>query len=308
MIYPNLYGAFEIARDYCGFSEYPNPTPKTDNLMWQHGVEYDYVITIPEMVVGSSFPSSKTKVLVANKLLSNVIKNKICNPVFAIGLPIIYLPEYSVQRKKDSLLVFPAHGVPGSSMSDKVNLEYARYIQSIAHKFSNVEICIFGPDYDKEAPIRKIFEETKLKIIRGVDDSKNALHIQKKRMLSFSHVTSNVLGSHIPYAAFYGCRVSLAGPTHTFKKEHIENIEFYKLFPKALKIIDKYSEYSLKNYFSWLFCEPHQGVECKEWANIHVGFDCKISPKKMCKLFGWNLNNVFTSKINPIEKIKYLFK
>jgi hypothetical protein len=309
MTYPDLYGAFDIAREYCGFSKFPNPKPSTKSIMWQHGVEYDILICLAEQIIGADIPSNETKLLVANKSLESFARGKKSNPIYSIGLPIAYLPVMSERRMANSLMVFPGHGVPGSSMSEEINKNYAQYILGIADKFEKVEVCIFGPDFDRKAPIRGIFEEHGFKIVRGVDDSKFALHEQKKRLLGFSHVTSNVMGSHIPYAASYGCRVSIAGPIHEYQREHLENTEFYKLFPAALDIVTKYSEPSLRSYFSWLFCEPHEAQTCEIWGNEQIGFDCRLSPKEICNVFNWTMRNVLMSDIKIKEKIKHiLFK
>jgi hypothetical protein len=308
MTYPDLYGAFDIARAYCGFSNFPNPKPSTKHIMWQHGVEYDFLISHAEMIFGAVIPSNEIKLLVSNKSLESLARGKKSNPIHSIGLPIAYLPAMSERRMANSLLVFPGHGVPGSSISEEINKNYAKYILSSAHKFQKVEVCVFGPDFDRKAPIRGIFEEHGFKIIRGVDDSKFALHDQKKRILGFSHVTSNVMGSHIPYAASYGCRVSIAGPIHECQREHLENIEFYKLFPIALDIVNKYSETSLKSYFPWLFCEPHEAKTCEVWGNDQIGFDCKLSPMEMCRLFEWTIANVLKSSVKLSEKMRFLFR
>jgi hypothetical protein len=308
MTYPDLYGAFDIAREYCGFSEFPNPKPSTKRIMWQHGVEYDFLISLAEQIIGADIPSNETKLLVANKLLGSFARGKKSNPIHSIGLPIAYLPVMTQRRMANSLMVFPGHGVPGSSMSEEINKNYAQYILGIADKFEKVEVCIFGPDFDCKAPIRGIFEEHGFKIVRGVDDSKFALNEQKKRLLGFSHVTSNVMGSHIPYAASYGCRVSIAGPIHDYQREHLENIEFYKIFPAALEIVFKYSESSLRSYFPWLFCEPHEAKTCEVWGNDQIGFDCKLSPMEMSRLFEWTMPNVLKSNIKLSEKMRFLFR
>jgi len=306
MTYPDLYGAFDLARAYCGFSEFPNPQPSTKRIMWQHGVEYDFFTILPEQILGADIPSDQVKILVSNRSLKAYAETKIKNPISSIGLPVVYLPEVTEKRMANSLMVFPGHGVPGSSISEEINKNYAKYILGIADRFAKVEVCIFGPDYDRKAPIRGIFEEYGFKIVRGVDDSKFALHEQKKRLLGISHVTSNVMGSHIPYAASYGCKVSIAGPFHEYQKKHLENTEFYKLFPAALEIVRKYSESSLRSYFPWLFCELHEAKNCETWGNEQIGLDCKISPKEMCKLFNWSISNVLKSRINLYEKMKHL--
>jgi hypothetical protein len=308
VIYPDLYGAFDIVREYCGFSDFPNPVPTTDNLMWQHGVEYSSIIVIPEQVFGAPFPNKNTKLLVSNKSLSEYINKRINNSVIPIGLPVVYLPEFKIKRAENTLLVFPGHGVPNSSADDYCNNLYADYIKKISPKFKKVEVSIFGPDIDRGAPVYEIFKKRGLKIIRGVENSKRTLHEQKKKLLSFSHVTSNVMGSHIPYAASCGCKVSIAGPTHEYKREHLENIGFYKLFPAALEIVAKYSESSLRSYFPWLFCEPHEAKTCEAWGNEHIGLDCKLSPMEMCKLFQWTIPNVLKSKIKLSEKIRFLLR
>ena len=49
-------------------------------------------------------------------------------------------------------------------------------------KFEKVEVCIFGPDFDRKAPIRGIFEEHGFKIVRGVDDSKLLTVLNKNKI------------------------------------------------------------------------------------------------------------------------------
>lgn len=307
MIYPDLYGAFDIAREYCGFSDFPSPYPKTSCIMWQHGV-ICWDISIPEQGFGAPIPSDKTKLLLANKKLLKFYEIKNIKNVYAIGMPVVYLPDYKIQRKENTLLVFPRHGVPNSTTNIETNIEYVNYINGISNYFNKVQISIFGPDIDRSAPVYKMFKSAGFEIIRGVEDSKKTLHQQKLRLLSFSHITSNTMGSHIPYAAAFGCKVSIAGPVYKCQREHLENTDFYKLFPAALDVVTKYSELSLRSYFPWLFCEPHEAKTCEAWGNEQIGLDCKLSPVEMFKLFEWTIPNVLKSNIKLSEKIRFLLR
>lgn len=307
MIYPDLYGAFDIAREYCGFSIFPKPLPTTQQIMWQHGFVSDNII-IPEQIFGAELASPSTRKLVANKKLKNFYFAKKRYEAHAVGLPVVYIPKYTIQ-KKIKLLVYPGHGVPGSKTNEFINIQYSKYIKSVAHNFSEVQVIVFGPDYDKRAAVKGIFEEAGFEVVRGVDDSKYALHEQKKRFLNASHVTTNVMGSHIPYAASLGCNVSISGPYQNYEKQHLEQVEFYRIFPEAIQNdIESYSNTYLKSINPWLFCEPHEAKSCEAWGNEQIGFDCKLSPMEMCKLFEWTIPNVLKSNIKLSEKMRFLIR
>ena len=116
-------------------------------------------------------------------------------------------------------------------------------------------------------------------------------------MSQFEYVTSNVIGSHIFYAAAFGAKVSISGPFHKWNREAHFNEKFYADNKQLLDWHEKEEELSREN-FPFLFVEPHRAKQHIEWGREMIGYNNLINVKQMIDLF--RLKQVYESgrKIN----------
>jgi len=94
------YGNLKIMRKFCSFPGLKIPG------VWQHGWSPIFYNEIAEMVIASNGLTKKNKnntYFVAVEHQREALIKEGYSDVHAIGLPIIYLPEYSFKRKTGSL-------------------------------------------------------------------------------------------------------------------------------------------------------------------------------------------------------------
>ena len=300
MKYCDLYGASSIAAAYCGFKKSPFWTGE----LWQHGW-LTHGLKIPEQVFGAGITSKSTTCLVASKWLEEFLKGHGYRDAHAIGLPSVYLPELKVEREEDTLLVMPGHTVTGMKTKAVIPEEYIEHIKEISGHFRKVSVCVFGTDFDQHGIWRTSFEHAGYEVIRGVDHKFYALGEQKKRFMRYSHMTTNILGSHVVYASAFGCRASISGGYVAPKEEDYRGIGFYLDYPEALgSAVELFSETKMSERYPWLFCAPQEAITNKEWGESEVGTENKKSPDVLRELMGWTLKKVRCSSADNHTKIQ----
>jgi hypothetical protein len=302
-MYSNLYGSSWIAAIFCGFKK----PPFIGEELWQHGWVFGN-IKIPEQVFGSFIEKKTTKCLVATQKIENYLKVAGYNNAKAIGLPYVYLPEISVERKEKTLLVMPIHSIPGSFLDTKNLKKYMEYISEISVFFNKTTVCLNAHDY-KHENIRNIVSQMGLDTICGVDGGRNSLKEQYVRFKSYSHMTTNGAGSHIAYAAATGMKISISGPFSQYDEDSLSGIEFYKQFPSAIRsAVERSSKDYLESKWPWLFVSPENGIENIAWGESEIGSDCKQTPEKLQKLMGWNTRSVLFSNDRFTDKARKTYK
>jgi len=275
-MYKNLYGSEWIAARYCGFKA---PPYEAEGL-WMHGWVWKDIL-IEEQLFGTNIEDKNTKLFVANEWQKNFLIMKGYSQVYSIGLPNVYLEKKEIEKKQSSLIVMPAHNIAGMNHNIKRESEYIDFIKSIENNFETVTVCINAYDF-KNGNWSKQFERAGIKTIMGVYDGPNALQEQQDRLTSFTHMTTNQIGSHVVYASALGLKVSIAGPYYEHLKCSLEGTEFYKKHPLALdNVITRSTENYWRQKAPWLFCSPSEAIESIAWGRNECGYDnCKNKDKK----------------------------
>lgn len=280
------YGMRFIAEEYCNIDlsdVFPN---------WQHGWVADERNFHPQAVLTSMNDSKESLHLVSR--ISQEVYLKKHGYAFskAIGSALIYIPEVYVKREPKSLLVMPVHSLNYTTHNHWKFKEYAEYIKSLMESgsFERVTVCIH-PACIRNGYWINEFKELGIEIIEGVEtNDKNAFYRLKVLFSLFEYVTTNGKGSHIPYAAYCGAKVSICGPFAEYKVEDFIEDPFYKKFPDILKPVIDYSSYeSIKKlYPQFIFDSPEQATENNGWAKEQLGFENKLTPRDFRILLGKN--------------------
>lgn len=291
-MYKNQYGATAVAARYCGFKKPPH---ETDSL-WMHGW-VPKGIDEPEQLFGTYIEKKTTQLLVANNWQKTFLNERGYNNVHAVGLPVVYLKDNKIIAREQSLLVMPGHSAAGMTHSFDEEIEYIDHIKLICRNFKKVSVAISKHDFEM-GYWKNNFEKSGIEVIQGTSAGNDTLQQQQDRLLHFTHMTTNQIGSHIVYAASVGLKVSVAGPYKKLCKS-VFNLPFYVNFPKVINnVLERSSESYWKMNTPWLFCPPFEAVDCRSWARKEVGYDSKIDPYQLKELFGWNWN----------QRIAYHFK
>jgi len=299
------YGDNHIAAKYCGYDSVPGHISGE----WQHGWIVPERNVHPEFVVGSdglSRTRKQRRYFVARKDQQEYLQSQEYSDVVAIGLPIVYVDKPKVERISGSLLVMPIHSL--SDTQERWNdEEYAQYIESIAHNFNKIVLCVHSSCYKKGNWI-KAFQKRSIPAVIGADPEDGNTYERLATLFSrFEFVTTNAVGSHIAYAAYFGAKPSVAGPKPYFEKRDYERLTFYKNAPEVLNIVAEWNaDNRYKKIFPFLFVEPHIGVNAQKWAEQQLGEQNKKSPNELKHLFGWSLEyrfrKIVMSFISVIKK------
>ena len=291
-----LYGADYVLKQYTKSIL----TPTWIYGEWVHGVNFDYHHFHPFGVIGGNFLNSNNPNWVTRKKDEIYLQNK-GYLAKAIGSPLCYLPELSenYDRVPNSLLVMPAHSshhVSSYSAGGNKNvLNYIDYVASIANKFDHVIICLHSECLKRNLWVAE-FREKGFEVIQGaaVNDI-NAYERIRALMSQFEFVTSNVLGSHIPYAAAFGAKVSIAGPYHKWDRESFLKDPFYARNESILDVILN-DEQVVRELMSFLLVDPNKAGLHEDWGKSLLGAELVLSPEELASLLKINIFNEVTHK------------
>jgi hypothetical protein len=114
------------------------------------------------------------------------------------------------------------------------------------------------------------------------------LYRLKHLLSSFEYVTTNGFGSHIPYAAASGAKLSVFGPFAECPREVMAKCYVARVEPALTDaLLGFHSEAVLRKYYPFLFVDPEKAVSHEEWGRKEIGDDVRLEPDELMDLFGW---------------------
>lgn len=279
----HVYGISSIIANEVGLIEVPN-----SKATWQHGWHFEPLDGIEELLSGPN--STDGPRLVCNKKVENLVRlhnNRLS--VHSVGLPFIYADVPVISRQKQSLLVLPPHSLPWTH-HDRNELEYVDFIKSIESNFESVVVCLNNNCFERNF-WRESFASAGIPVIRGADAMDgNSLHRMQRIFRSFDFVTSNTIGSHILYASYCNCRVSIAGPYEALNPMSYRNDPFFSSRPQLLELhTQRHSETIVRSFYPELFVNPEQAVSRVSWAEQEIGLQYKLEFVDLATLLGWKI-------------------
>ncbi len=294
----NFYGASYLIASKLGMKH-----PPRSYAHWRHGWAVPPVTHPRQLARGKP----QDMHLVATEEHVQILKKFGFKKTEAVGLPFIYADDVQVERMPGSLLVMPAHSLPYTN-HDWDQATYAKEIAALKPYFSTVVACIsnacvakgyWTSEFDKQGIPWVVGAEVK---------DKNALIRMNCLFKSFDFMTTNVIGSHVAYAAYSGCKVSIYGKYASREKEDYTNDPWYKKHPDLLEVeLKKNREKSVREKYPELFIFPADAVERKLWGKEMVGADFKKSPKQVARLLGWSttqrINRYIGRRLSQLKRI-----
>jgi hypothetical protein len=294
-----MYGAAIVASRYCGMRD----IPRIFHRYWQHGWVQKSRQLEPDLVAAEPISNKKSLIFVARKdeedyLIKEGYQAK------AIGLPFCYVPSQRYSRIKNSLLVMPCHTsrfVP-IKFNDDYNF-FVRFILDQRKEFNPIYICMHQEDID--LGYAKLWEKAGFKVIRGaaIDDA-NALMRIHALMSQFETILSDIMGSHIVYAASLGAKISLFPPCG--REYDTSRDPFFQSERTALrKLLDDIADAEMDpkaSPYSFLFDEPKTAKQHIEWGLEQIGASNRVSPSELQHFLGWNLPTRLSNKLIDFNK------
>ena len=188
---------------------------------------------------------------------------------------------------------------PHSAESEKINrtyFDYLDYLESLKNYYSSIYVSIFY--LDRQSKLVSEIERRGLMYIDGARPD-DAYSLQRMRAIfdSFEYVTSNTMGSHIPYALYCGCKTSLCGPmfsydeTMFYRKNH--KIQHNKNYIQD--IIYYHSTGYLQKNFNFLFTfTPKDGYISEYYGKKEIGYYNILGNNEIMKILKWDFPNQIT--------------
>jgi hypothetical protein len=139
--------------------------------------------------------------------------------VSIVGMPIIYCSDKLYKRIPGSLLIMPPHTIPGQDLENRDIIQrYIEYIRPFLSKYSFVAASVHPADISNGLWLNDL-KDLGIHIIEGAKNNDlNALERQRATLLQFESMTTSDWGSHVAYALYFGCKVSICGPNIKIKE------------------------------------------------------------------------------------------
>ncbi len=293
----DYYGASRIIAEKLGLIE-----PPFSQAGWRHGWMHFPIKYVRQLTV---WGKESTHYLMSQPahvkfLAENNIKST------AVGIPFIYA-DYIDQslRVPNTLLVMPPHTLPYIPSIGNEEI-YVKEIQSIRDEFDAVVFCIHHSCI-QNGVWPELLKKYNFPMIIGASASQTNSLIRLQRIFSsFEFVTSNTIGSHLPYAAYCGAKVSIYGKFSDFSNYNIEKDPYAKANPELMAFNIKHTaEPYVRQLVPFLFCDhPKTAQQYINWAQTELGLQYKKRPDEIAELLSWNDQNFQIRKAK--EKSNYV--
>lgn len=290
-VYGPQYGAFDVSQEYIGLSSRARRAWGT----WQHGWAHELENIDPEWIIGTNGCqldkfSSHHMLWVFRKDQEEFLNKHGVQNVRAIGAPILYA-NILAERISKSLLIMPPHGTMDTSFPLRKEC-YLDWVEKLLGDFEFVAACIGYDDY-KRGDWVKDFRRLGIPCIEGACVSDyNSLRRMAYIFQKFDYMTTPDKGSHIAYASYFGCKVSVTGPrliSERVLRTSLPAGEFYRNYPKGVDIASELSSQgNMQKMLGHFMIEPLDSVAMVDWGKKQLGEDCKLSPKELKKELGWS--------------------
>jgi hypothetical protein len=209
----------------------------------------------------------------------------------AVGLPFIYGDIFELDAKPDSLLVMPGHTLPHTDHQWDQKT-YVDQIVKLKPYYDTIVACVHSSCFAKGYWV-PYFEKHGIPCIKGADTyDKNALLRLNTIFKSFEYMTTNTIGSHVAYAAYSGCKVSIYGEYCSPNKSDYRNDPYYQEYPELLNYwVDQSQKSVIENRYPELFTIPMKATKRNVWGEEMVGAAHRKEPQEIAALLGWSIAN-----------------
>ncbi len=300
---PDYYGAAWLIAQELGRSYIPRSFSK-----WSHGAFY----YVPKKLKWQLEKETKN-VLVANLDIKLFLESSGIKNVYAVGLPILYTKEYKIERRSNSLLLMPIHGL------SYVNV-MPNYEELIPHAKAAIKdgmfvcFCIYQDVALRNPAIIEELDREKIPWFFGASVS-DCYSLQRMRNIFsyFEFVGSDGYGSHWWYSQLYGAKFYCIGRFNELSADNFKHDQYYIEHPDALREALHFSSRSvLLEKFPQYFGGRNLADCSLEIARSVCGVDYKVSTENISKYLGWGVYDQTVGYANhllrrALRKTKKLF-
>ena len=254
--------------------------------------------------LGYYFTPRNTPIVVTKEHQKDVLTKHGFSRVIIGALPFAYVKKSSVVRKIGTLLVMPPHSLQYLGY-EVISAKMLGYIDDISSEFSEICICLHADDFSDKV-LTSMLDSKKITYILGAHSADaNSLLRMRQIFDYFEYVTTTTFGSHIVYAAFCGCKVSLLTdyflmtPLSAFTNEpQLKLIPGY--LERSIDILN--NKQNLNDQFPWLFLKhPKLAIQKVDWATKEIGVDNLLDKGQLMEFLGWTA----LSKMRAMSRIAF---
>lgn len=275
---PDYYGASHMIASLLGLSSAP-----ASRSSWVHGCD---MRPIPRAFFIPHFPNADQTHLVSNLAHQQLWRENGYPLAVAVGCPFVYTQPSGSKRLPGSVLLMPNHLLAESGGGKSQMVSWLEEMATIRSSFNDVAVCIYSGDVPTLAP-----EAERLGLSWFAGAAYDTLSLPRLRAMfdQFEFVFTNGNGSHVPYAAWAGCKVALTKPYYRVELEHLNRHPRYVQYPELLKNVVAGLPENLQKRFPFLFPdEPHEAECPADWAGEMLGANCKRPLPELARLLGWS--------------------
>lgn len=290
---PFDYGAQRVVASYTGC----HPSKFRIFGQWQHAWIGEYRNIHPELVIGgngkSRLKKAKSRFFVARSDHVEYLRDQGYRHVYAIGAPIIYLPDKSFRRIQNSLLIVPMHTLP-TTREDWTGegRRYVKFLKQYVHQFSSVAACVHPSCMEKNFWVKEL-RDLGVDIVSGADPrDKNSLERMRALFSQYEFVTTNGHGSQVAYASYFGAKVSVCGPKPKWDSSKRTDV-FFQNAPELLAEFKKWRTTDfLDNFYPQFNTMPYQAKTNVDWAKYELGEIHRMEPSQLRKTLDFSFHRV----------------
>ena len=292
----DYYGATYLIASQMGLPE-PPPLPLAT---WAHGIRMRDLFC-PAEILWMKEPSHYK--IVHRESEAQYLKAAGVTGVRVAGAPFLYTDALErCPRIPNSILIMPGHSLRETD-HDWNCAAYAERVAELKERFDLVAACVYHSCIEKGLWIHD-FERWGIPWFRGAQSSDmNSLIRMRALFDSFEQVTTNTIGSHIPYMLYTGGRASIWGEMIKYYKEDLKDLGIYKANPELLDLqLEWGSEESIRRTFPWLFRDPWEAEDNKAWADEMMGAAHRVELGKLKRFLGWGADQQFREHMRVRRK------
>ena len=277
---PEYYGAAKNIANLYGRTDLKPYAPKS----WVHG--WVFVPLQHEKQI-LHWGKQKEINLVHRKDQEEFLKKRGFKFTQAVGAPFIYQKQLNAQRLPNSLLIMPPHST--RTTLEKYNeMEYLDSINDELKKFEIVIFSIHPHDAETGAWVKNVRKLGYQSVIGCTVEDENSLERARYLFESFEYVSSPNLGSHLPYAAYVGSKISIFGTKPKSNIDNYKNDEWSRQNWEVVKYSFEWCESDEpKKTYPFLFCQPSESTIQQKWAKEVLGEQNKKCIRRIARIFGW---------------------
>ncbi len=286
---PDYYGASRLISDALGLPDAPQT-----QATWMHGWRHFPVwrepwFDDPALLVAHLFYNAEPwwAHLTATVEQADALRRTGIGTATPVGLPFVYTEEPRAARIPGTLLVCPPHALPHTVHRFEEN-DYLADIEPLREAFPHLVFCLTAYCVAQGLLVDKL-RERGIPYVVGAEISDGAA-LQRMRNLfsSVEAMTTSQMGSHVAYAAYCGCRVSVFGSGAELEESVFANDPFYQAHQRFLRETIAFSQReSITRHFPELCVPPSESTGHLAWAQENLGLVNRREPEEIARLFGW---------------------